>query len=481
MKFKYILPIAAMLTFATACSSSDDEPGKEPDKPGKEEPVVGSNAEQSLSRSIELIDNAVEKYFEGDVSTMARFYNPYTDTRLTEIGSVWMYTSSIEAVNAAMKGMKTLKDKGQSALYDANFDRYRTLLTKLYSNLEFYKGTYTLTSYTGTNTWSVYAVNRGSGKGAANVQGDQNVYDDQMWLIREMLESYHITGEKTYLEQAEYLASYVYDGWDCTLDSRGNEYGGITWGPSYVTKHACSNGPMVSPSVWLYEIYKDKSDEITYGYIKSDKRRATRTEKKADYYLSMAKKIYKWQKDNLYDPGTGVYSDMMGGDDTGGRVAYETIDGVNYRRHTNLRDRVGDFWSYNSGSMLSGASDLYRVTRESSYLTDLQTLADKSFAHFAKADASRPGCYSFNITGFSNWFNGVLMRSYVEASEFYPAADAYANAFQSNLDYSYDRHLYKHMLPPSLLVGWSREPNNNKVEAMFTFAFAAEYAILAAK
>ena len=477
MKSLYILPLAAMLSMATACSS-DDEPGENGgNNPSQQE----AGAERNLSRSIEIIDHAVENYFEGEGMKMARYYNPYSDTRSSETGSVWMYTSSIEAVNAAMKGMKTLKEKGQSALYDANFDRYRTLLASLYDNLEYYRGSYTLTSYTGTNTWSVYAVNRSSGKGSANVQQEQNVYDDQMWIIRELLESYHITGDKNYLDHAEYLAAYVLDGWDCTLDADGNENGGITWGPSYVTKHACSNGPMVSPAVWLHEIYKDKSDEITYGYILPDNSRAKRTEKKADYYLSMAEKIYRWQKENLYDSATGVYSDMMGGDDTNGQVAYETVDGVTYRRHTHLRDRVGEFFTYNSGTMLSGAADLYRVTGDDTYLADLRTLSDRSFAYFATADSQRPGCYTFNILGFRNWFNGVLMRAYVDALAYHDAAADYIAAYQNNLDYSYDHHLYNHMLPPSLLVGWNRDRGNNKMEAMFTFAFAAEYALLATK
>lgn len=474
MKIQYILPIVAMLSLSTSCSSDDDkdEPGKNPDK-------TESTSVRDLSRSIELIDKAVENYFEGENMKMSRFYNPYTGKRSEETGSVWMYTSSIEAVNAAMKAMKALKENGRPELYDANFSRYASLLDKLYDNLEYYNGSYTLTSYTGTNTWSVYAVNRSSGKGSANVQQEQNVYDDQMWIIREMLESYHNTGEEKYLTHAEYLSSYVFDGWDCTLDRNGNENGGITWGPSYVTKHSCSNGPMVSPAVWLHEIYKNKSDEITYGYIKADNSRSKRTERKSDYYLSMAKKIYKYQKDNLYDSSTGVYSDMMGGDDSNGKVVYDTIDGVTYRKHTHLRDRVGEFYTYNSGTMLSGAADLYRATGEPAYLSDLTALSDKSFNFFATADASRPGCYTFNILGFRNWFNGVLMRGYVDAGIHYPAAKSYIEAYQNNLDYAYDNHLYNSMLPPSLLIGWNRDTGKNNVEAMFTFAFAAEYALLA--
>ena len=33
---------------------------------------------------------------------------------------------------------------------------------------------------------------------------------------------------------------------------------------------SCSNGPIVSPLVWLHEIYKGKSDEVTYGYVAAD-------------------------------------------------------------------------------------------------------------------------------------------------------------------------------------------------------------------
>lgn len=473
MKTLYYLPLAALIAMTTACSDDDS-----PNEPGTKPVDSESVAIRDLSRSIEIIDAAVENYFEGEGMKMSRYYNPYTGTRSSETGSVWMYTSSIEAVNAAMKAMKSLKEKGMSELYDANFSRYSQLLAKLYDNLEYYNGTYTLTSYTGTATWSVYAVNRSNGKGTANVQKEQNVYDDQEWIIRELLESYHITGEQAYLNHAESLAAYVYDGWDCTLDANGNENGGITWGPSYVTKHSCSNGPMVSPSVWLHEIYKNKPDEITYGYIKPDNTRDKRTEKKADYYLSMAKKIYKYQKDNLYDSATGVYSDMMGGDDSNGQVVYEVIDGVKYRKHTHLRDRVGEYYTYNSGTMLSGASDLYTATGDNTYLADLRTLSDKTFTYFATADSSRPGCYEFNILGFRNWFNGVLMRGYVDAVSNYSATKTYLEAFQNNLDYAYDNYFYKSMLPPSLLAGWNRDQGKNNVEAMFTFAFAAEYALL---
>ena len=53
-------------------------------------------------------------------------------------------------------------------------------------------------------------------------------------------------------------------------------------------------------------------------------------------------------------------------------------------------------------------------------------------------------------------------------------------AFHNNLDYAYENYQYKHMLPTNLLVGWNKaERTKHNVEGMFTFAFAAEYAVLA--
>jgi hypothetical protein len=53
------------------------------------------------------------------------------------------------------------------------------------------------------------------------------------------------------------------------------------------------------------------------------------------------------------------------------------------------------------------------------------------------------------------------------------------DSFQKNLDYAWDNFLYEDMLPTSLLGGWNMDRSKNSVEAMFTFAFASEYAVLA--
>lgn len=464
---------ACGLVLLTVLAACNDDPGT-PEDP----PVTVDLSEQNLIRAMELADNAFNAYFMGSGMSMARRYNPYTGVRSEELGSIWMYTSALEAVNAILRSLKAHQEHGNAALYDEHFNRYSELLYKLYDNADYYLGTFTLTSYTQTRQWTVYAVNRSNAKGTANVESIMNVYDDQMWFIRELLLAYKLTGKEVYLNKAEYLTEYVLDGWDCTRGSNGEERGGITWGPGYVTKHACSNAPLISPLVWLYEEYKDKDDEITYRYIDAGDRRTRKTTqvKKSDYYLDFAKKIYAWQKKNLLR-SDGVYDDLMGGCSPGSPET-ETIDGVVYRKGISCPDRAGPAISYNSGTMLSGGADLYRVTGDITYLNDIKKLSDDSFKYFAKLGQTIPGYYTYSISGFNNWFNGVMMRGWMDVYPEYEKVGEYLDSFQKNLDYGYEKFLYKGFLPTNLLVGWSLNNNNNQTEGMFSFAFAAEYAIL---
>ena len=435
--------------------------------------------EQNLRRSMQLFDRSMEVYFSADRQVMYRFYNPDTKVRSQEKASVWMYSASIEAVNAILGGLKSQKEKGNYRLFDQNYKRYVNLLAELHGNAAYYLGSFNFTSFTQTKDWTVYAVDRVGEKGKANVTGVLNVYDDQMWMIRELIEGYRLTGKDTYLKEAEYLTAYVLDGWDCTRDNRGHENGGIPWGPGYVTKHACSNAPMVSPLVWLHEIYKTKKDLITYRYIDiEDKQsRRSKTIRKSKYYLDFAKRIYAWQKDHLLND-KGVYDDMLGECYPDCSVAYEIVDGIKYRKNTQLRRAVGTSFSYNSGTMISGAADLYRATQSKIYLEDGEQLTDASFQYFATPGSQVPTHYTYASDGFNNWFNGVLLRGFLQISPVFKKAGSYKKSFQQNLDYGYTHFLRSGLLPQDLLGGWHADTGKNSLEGMFMFAYAAQYAML---
>ena len=228
----------------------------------------------------------------------------------------------------------------------------------------------------------------------------------------------------------------------------------------------------------MYEIYKDKSDLITHRYIDATDKltRKTSQVKKSDYYLYFAKKVYDWQKKYLLR-SDGVYADMMSGCSPG-NPSTETINGVDYRKGITCRNQTGPPYSYNSGTMLSGAADLFRTTGIDVYLNDAKKLTDSSFMYFGKLGVTKSGYYTYEIRGFSNWFNGVLMRGYVDFYPYYSNASVSVNSFQKNLDYGYNNYLHNSFLPGNLLEGWSSDNNENKVEGMFTFAFAAQYAVL---
>lgn len=436
------------------------------------------SAERNLIRAMILSDSAFENYFSRGMK-MSRFYNPMTGKHSKETGSVWMYTSAIEACNAIIEGLQALEQDTTPA-HKENIERYIDRLDKLYEGLSWYEGRFTLTSYTQTKEWTVYGVNRGKSPGNAEVAGIMNVYDDQQWLIKELLISYKLTRNKKYLEKAEYLTEYVIDGWDTTLDAEGNEYGGITWGPGYITKHSCSNGPFITPLVWLHELYKGSQETVGYRYIDSDGERKVRYMSKEDYYLMYAEKVYSFQKTHLFQKENGVYYDMLGGVPATEEkeIAYEVIGNTTYRAHNKMKGPVGRAYSYNSGTMLSGAADLYRSTGNKEYLDDMISLADACFRYFAKGPG-RNGLYRYASDGFNNWFNCVLLRGWIDAGIYYEGTADACRSIQTNLDWAWDRYLYKDMLPANLIWGWKDDISKNNIEGMFMFAFASEYAYLA--
>lgn len=394
---------------------------------------------------------------------------------------VWPYTAAIEAHCSLLEALEAARETDPD-LYEACYERYREQLDKLIDNLAYYRGNLTLTSYTGKNRWQPYAVPRSNRRNGANVSGILNVYDDQMWLCRELVRAYRLTGTDSYLKIATHLADYVVDGWDCWRDTSGNEYGGITWGPGYNSKHACSNSPFIQPLVWLSEIYSDTDDRgtdrseetVTYRYRDADNVVVSEVRLRSEHYLDFAKKIYDWQKSHLLH-SSGTYWDMMGADNT-----ILTADGC--RLHVDCGAPTGELYSYNTGTMLAGAAELYETTSEDFYRTDLTDMARASLTKFSKF-VRKHNSYEFTTdanaeNGFRTWFNDVLMRAYVDADPYADnnSARTALSSFQYNLDYAFENYNRDNLLPIKLLDGWGEA---SVTKGFHQFAFASEYAMLA--
>ena len=447
---------------------------------------------QDARRAIQMVDATMEHSFTGGTSAM-RMYDTYNTSTHPGSGTadVWPYTAALEAHCSVLEALDQLHDVAPD-LYADNHDRFVTRLKQLFASLDFYRGTYTLNSYAQVKNWSIYGVHRGGSKGSAAVTGIENVYDDQMWICRELVRAYRLTGDEAYLTKAEYLANYCIDGWDCCLDADGNEYGGITWGPGYNSKHSCSNGPLIQPLVWLYEIYNTPDEEanLRYFYILADGTRTNELRRHSEVYLDFAKRIYAWQKEKLLNTTTGVYWDMLGAP---GEIKYVGEGRNKYRDHVDTGGPTGTAYTYNTGTMLAGTAELYRVTGEESYRADVDALARSSWTQFAKGVRKNGVVYREWPTdgkaeeGFNAWFDNVLMRAYVDAHPYNtttynnkPCTQNALESFQQNLDYAFENYQRDAMLPINLLNGWDVSTGDaNVTKGFHQLAFAAEYAMLA--
>lgn len=343
------------------------------------------------------------------------------------IASVW----HISAVLSMTSKLWALDAGGEGA-------HYATLYGDLLGTMEYHKGTAQITTYNGTTKRTMYAVNRSGAPGTASLAGVAAVYDDQMWIIRELIYAYNVTQDERYLTEALELTDAVLDGWDTTVID-GKEVGGICWGPGYQTKHTCSNAPMIQPLVELYEIFAEEGRPMETNY------------------LEWAIKIYDWCADYL-DNGNGVYGDLVG--------SSRTEQGVGKSKKfvttSQSRDRDTSAYAYNTGAMISGAACLYRVTGESKYLTQAKKSARAAYREFTFSDkASGLTQYTARSNSVYNstvWFNLILLEGYLDLFPYDTTCQTYIAAFQDSLDYGYENHLDKNgLLPRDLLAGWDTD------------------------
>ena len=183
-------------------------------------------AQQDLERAILMTDATMQASFTGGTSAM-HMYDTYNLSTQQGSGTadVWPYTAALEAHCSVLEALELMNEQAPQ-LYQDNPDRFVVRLKQLFNSLDYYRGTYTLNSYAQIKSWSIYGVHRSNTKGTAAVTGIENVYDDQMWLCRELTRAYKLTGDQDYLTKAEYLANYCIDGWDCCPDAKGQDYGG---------------------------------------------------------------------------------------------------------------------------------------------------------------------------------------------------------------------------------------------------------------
>ena len=201
-----------------------------------------------------------------------------------------------------------------------------------------------------------------------------NVFvDDMEWIALAQIRMWESTGNTTYINKARQM----YDDWIWTTWGPEDEapwYGGITWKTDVgKSKNACSNGPAALIAVRLHRFY-DKA-KFKGGKCKSA-------------YLNEAIKIYTWEKNVLFDRKTGA--------------VYDNI---------NRRGFIQKNWifTYNIGTFLGAAHELYLATGDKQYLDDAVLAAS-----YVINNMTHNGVLNDATEGDGGLFHGIFFRYFVK-------------------------------------------------------------------
>lgn len=187
-----------------------------------------------------------------------------------------------------------------------------------------------------------------------------NYYDDMEWIALTMTRLYSTTKDQKYLDTAREMWAEIKTGWN---DLAG---GGIAWTHDQPwSKNACSNGPAALLACRLYSVSQDKED------------------------LEWATKIYSWQRETLFNPATGAVYDNING---------ETGD----LNTTSL--------TYNQGTFLGAAHELYKLTAQATYLKDARKAANYAISNLIDAGNN---ILRDEGNGDGGLFKGIFMRYYL--------------------------------------------------------------------
>jgi predicted alpha-1,6-mannanase (GH76 family) len=182
-------------------------------------------------------------------------------------------------------------------------------------------------------------------------------YDDEEWMALAAFRAYVATNDTTYKHITTVLWEDIKKGWSADL---GN---GIWWRKDNPSKNTPSNMPAAILAARLYHLFNKPED------------------------LAWARQIYDWEKSVLYEPTTGL--------------VYDNIDKAGNKNTT---------WkfTYNQGTFLGAALELYKITNSPLYLDDAVKAADYALnSGFLTAPG---GILKDEGGGDGGLFKGVFVR-----------------------------------------------------------------------
>lgn len=215
---------------------------------------------------------------------------------------------------------------------------------------------------------------------------DTRFYDDNAITGIELVDAYQVSGNKKYLQQAELAMDFIMTGEDSTCG------GGVLWneteGKGVGEKGISANGFSVYLALKLYQINKKQ------------------------LYLDYAHRIYKWVKTKLQNPDNSIY-----------------WNGI-YVKDCSVNKAI---WTYNTAIMILNDLEFYNLTKDESFLADAKKMGAASYQDFTmEVDGM------LFYTTHDTWFNTVLLKAYIELTNYDENARQYVETFIQNADYAWE-------------------------------------------
>lgn len=181
-------------------------------------------------------------------------------------------------------------------------------------------------------------------------------YDDMEWNALAILRAYQATKDTKYKDAALQIWEYIKVGWN------NNAGGGITWKKGMEhSKNACSNGPACILAARLYQEFGDEANK------------------------EWALKIYNWEKSTLFNSNNGMVYDNI--DANTGQIQKSWV------------------FTYNQGTFIGSAVELYKIMGEKAYLNDAVLAAD-----YTTSSLSTNSILKDEGTGDGALFKGIFVR-----------------------------------------------------------------------
>jgi predicted alpha-1,6-mannanase (GH76 family) len=189
---------------------------------------------------------------------------------------------------------------------------------------------------------------------------NNDFYDDMEWNALAILRAYKITNDIKFKEAVLELWEYIKEGWN---DNAG---GGITWKKGMeFSKNACSNGPAVILAARLYQEFGNEENK------------------------EWAIRIYGWLKSTLVNTNTGAVWDNINSNT--GEINKEWV------------------FTYNQGTYIGSAVELYKIFNEKSYLNDAIKATDYTISSLVENSILKN-----EGTGDGGLFKGIFIRYFTD-------------------------------------------------------------------